>query len=117
MPVDEKLMVAYRTAFGEYARQLDCLQRLADGNGPDHGRMDAAERAVERARQAHNSARDHLAQALAASTAKPSTEEQVRQTARLLWELEGRPQGTAENDWRRAEQLIRSTVRAAAHCA
>ncbi len=116
MPLDEQLRVAYRTAFGEYARQLDCLQRLMDGNGADRDIEDAL-CAVEQARQAHNSARDRLAQALAASTAKPSTEEQVRQTARLLWELAGRPQGTAENDWQRAEQLVRSAVRASAHCA
>ncbi len=116
MPVDEELRVAYRTAFGEYARQLDCLQRLMDGNGADRD-INNALCAVEEARLAHNSARDRLAQALAAPTAKPSTEEQVRQTARLLWELAGRPQGTAENDWQRAEQLIRSAVRVPAHCA
>lgn len=116
MPVDEQLRIAYRTAFGEYARQLDCLQRLIDGNGRDRDIEDAL-CAVEQARQAHNSARDRLAQALAASTAKSPTEEQVRQTARLLWELAGRPQGTAENDWQRAEQLVRSVDRATAQCA
>lgn len=116
MPVDEQLRVSYRTAFGEYARQLDSLQRLVDGNGARRDIEDAL-RAVEEARQAYNSARDRFAQALAASTAKPFTEEQVRQTARLLWELAGRPQGTAENDWQRAEQLVRSADRVPAHCA
>jgi hypothetical protein len=33
-------------------------------------------------------------------------ENHIRETARLLWEMAGRPEGSAERDWSRAEQLV-----------
>jgi len=96
---------AYRATFGEYARELDALQRLMDSVRPNLGEIEAAMQAVESARRAHSAARDRLAEELAA--AKPG-EDRIRETAQLLWELAGRPEGTAEFDWLRAEQLIRT---------
>jgi hypothetical protein len=32
--------------------------------------------------------------------------DKVRDTAQLLWEFAGKPQGTAECDWHRAEKLV-----------
>lgn len=61
---------AYRTAFGEYARTLDALQRLMDSGGGDHGRLETALQDVEKARQAHNAARDILAVELASKASR-----------------------------------------------
>jgi hypothetical protein len=64
MKTADSVSSSYRTTFGEYARKLDALQRLLESNGPDSGRLEAAMRDVETARQAHNSARDLLARKL-----------------------------------------------------
>jgi len=74
MRTDNSARRAYRTAFGEYASKLDALQRLMHSGGPDNGRLEVAMQDVERARQAHNSARDLLAAELAAKVSRPSTE-------------------------------------------
>ena len=34
-------------------------------------------------------------------------QENIRQVAYSLWERRGRPEGTAEEDWREAEQQVR----------
>lgn len=34
-------------------------------------------------------------------------QENIRQVAYSLWEMRGRPEGTAEEDWREAEQQVR----------
>ena len=34
-------------------------------------------------------------------------EDSVRAVARLLWESVGRPEGTSDDDWHRAEQIVR----------
>jgi hypothetical protein len=39
-------------------------------------------------------------------------EHDIRKTAQLLWELAGRPDGTAERDWQRAEQLVHAAASA-----
>ena len=36
------------------------------------------------------------------------THEEIAEHARRLWESRGRPEGTAEIDWRRAEEELRS---------
>jgi len=53
----------------------------------------------EEARAAHNAARDRLAEHLT------SREHRVRNTAKMIWEFSGRPEGTAESDWYRAEKV------------
>jgi hypothetical protein len=70
MRTDNSAKRAYRTAFGEYASKLDALQRLMESGGPDNGRFEAAMQDVERARQAHNSARDLLAAELTAKASR-----------------------------------------------
>ena len=66
MEPDESVRRAYRTAFGEYARKLDELQRLLDDRAADKHQLEPAIREVEKARLAHNSARDLLARELLA---------------------------------------------------
>lgn len=115
MQIDDALRNAYRTTFQEYARRLDALQILMNSGTPDAARMDAALLEVEQARIAYNAARDRLAKELVRAPLPPATgspatgnkEHRIRQTARLLWEVAGRPDGSAEHDWSRAEQLVR----------
>lgn len=103
--------------FREYANNLDALQRLMGSGALDDGRIETVLFAVEKARVAHNCARDRLANELAYRELPRESgvahEGRVRETARLLWELSGRPPGTAEYDWSRAEQLVRSATAAA----
>jgi len=70
MRTDNSARRAYRIAFGEYAGKLGALQRLIESGGPDNGRLEAAMQDVERARQAHNSARDLLAAELAMKSSR-----------------------------------------------
>lgn len=120
MQIDAALRNAYRATFQEYARKLETLQALMDGGLMSSGtadtagslgaaNVDAALIEVEQARIAHNAARDRLAKELVRPPLPSATgnkEHHIRETARLLWEMAGRPDGTAERDWRRAEQLV-----------
>ena len=101
---------AYRTTFQEYATKLEVLQQLMNAEAPDSVRIDAALLDVEKARVAHSSARDQLAIELVRPPAGPVEEHHIRETARLLWEVAGRPEGTAEGDWLRAEQLVHAAT-------
>jgi hypothetical protein len=106
----------YRATFQQYSSKLDALQCLMSSGAPDKGRIEAALLDVEKARVAHNSARDRLAAELVRPSLPPSEsidEHHIRQTAQLLWELAGRPDGTAEGDWRRAEQLVHAAAASA----
>jgi DUF2934 family protein len=103
----------YRATFQEYARKFDALQRLMGCGTSDRGRIEAALLDVEKARAAHSCARDELAKELTRPSLPPAAraeERHIRETAQLLWELAGRPDGTAERDWRRAEQLVQSSA-------
>jgi hypothetical protein len=111
--ISDALRNAYRATFQDYARKLEALQSLLNSGDSDAARMDAALLEVEQARVAHNAARDLLAKELVRPPLPPaagSKEQSIRQTARLLWELAGRPDGTAERDWQRAEQLVHRTA-------
>ena len=121
MQIDERLRTAYRATFQEYSKKLDALQGLMNSAVPDRGRIEAALLDVEKARVAHNSARDCLARELVRPSLPPAIgvderitdERQVRETARLLWEIAGRPDGTAERDWQRAEKLVHAAASSA----
>jgi hypothetical protein len=111
--IDDALRNAYRTTFQDYAHKLEALQSLVNSGASDAARMDTALLEVEQARIAYNAARDRLAKELVRPplpAAAGSEEHHIRQTARLLWELAGRPGGTAEHDWERAEQLVHQTA-------
>jgi hypothetical protein len=92
---------------------LDRYQACVDSG--DRARSEAALLEVEKARMAHNGARDRLAQQLTGEISAidmkaigASEQRRVRQTAHILWEIAGKPSGTAESDWRRAETLVRT---------
>ncbi len=96
---------AYRATFQEYSSKLDALQCLMSSDAPDKSRIEAALLDVEKARVAHNHARDRLAGELVRPSLPPVAvvdEHHILKTAHLLWDLAGRPVGTAERDWQRA---------------
>ena len=79
---------------------------------PDRQSIDAALLELEKARVHYNHRRDILAQNLLSSApAAPElyvpSAERVRAVAELRWELAGKPEGTAEDDWYRAEEIVR----------
>ena len=111
MGAERKLWNEYRATWEAFSRKLDRLQALAE-----EGNRQLVEEAlleVEKAKSAHNAARDrlaaHLSGRIAARDAADarSEEDRIREKARLLWELSGRPHGTAEADWLQAERLVR----------
>ena len=116
MAGNRQLWNDYRETWDAFSRQLGELQALVDSGEKE--RAECALVMVEAARIAHKEARDRLAAELTGRTpfiVEPpvAANDQVRSTARLFWEFAGRPQGTADRDWFRAERLVRS---AAAGC-
>jgi hypothetical protein len=112
MGADRKLWNEYRATWAAFSRNLDLLQACAEGG--NRQLVEEALLEVEKAKAAHNAARDRLAAnlsgriAAADTAAARSQEELIREKARVLWELSGKPQGTAEADWLDAERLVRS---------
>jgi len=106
------LQQAYRITFREYADKLNTLQGLIARGATGTDMFQAAVDAAEAARSAHNCARDRLARELMRCTMSGGAvnEQQIRKTARLIWEFAGRPEGTAERDWQQAEKLVRTAV-------
>lgn len=100
---------AYRAGWAEYEMRLRELQCAADRG--DHSRLEPLLLSVETARLKYSAARDRLAaQMLGADLtglAPATADRRIRGTAQLLWELSGKPQGTAEFDWLRAERIVR----------
>jgi hypothetical protein len=111
--LNNTLKIAYRQTFKSYSRKLDALQQLMASGDADKALLEAALLEVEKARVAHNCARDRLAEELVRPPLPPSSaadEHRVREAAQLLWELAGRPEGTAEADWQKAEQLVHAAA-------
>ncbi|MEP6715287.1 MAG: DUF2934 domain-containing protein [Terriglobia bacterium] len=112
MGVSRQIWDEYKSTWAGFSLQLDELQRVVEAR--DTSGVESALLSVEKARLRHNSARDRLAAYLTGTTTEAVTlqkgrdEKRVRDTARLLWEFAGKPQGTAEADWLRAEKLVRS---------
>jgi len=111
----------YRATFREYSNRLESLQRLMESEHVDTARVEATLLEVEKARLAHSCARDRLARSLIQSAAdlmpQPApgvSHGHIRDTARLLWELAGKPEGSADRDWHKAEKLVQKA--AAATC-
>ena len=113
MGANRELLSEYRGTWEAFSRRLDELQLFVEKG--ERGRAAEALLDVEKARLAHNVARDRVAAQLsneiAAQDAKDlgqADRRRVRQTAQLLWEIAGKPAGTAESDWHRAETLVKS---------
>lgn len=108
----------YRAAFQNFAgkeqRVLTLKQQIATGERSGMDAVCELELAVvelERARIAYSKSRDEFARQLLPGAIRSegglssAGERQVRLLAHLLWESAGRPEGTAEDDWLRAEKL------------
>jgi hypothetical protein len=111
----------YRTTWEEFVRATNALQDSLAATAPDRARAEEALFETEKARLAYNAARDLLVAQMAGVRPAASPPSQtvpqdgnVRATARLLWELAGKPDGTDLADWLRAERLVRSASAAIA---
>ena len=108
----------YREAFKNFREKVRNVQNLTLGNDRDQSRIDAVVLEMEIAKEDYNSARDALFSEMAphangrvSYAENTRSEQEVRELAELLWELEGRPEGSALDDWYRAESIYRRSFR------
>jgi hypothetical protein len=108
----------YRQAFDQFRDKVRNMQSLAAGGSQDQTAIDAAVLEMEMAKEDYKAARDTLFLEMIASEnhrdppPHPNrSEDEVRELAELLWELEGRPEGSALNDWYRAENIHRRSFK------
>ena len=108
----------YRSAFEDFSRRAQKVQLLTEHPNGDREAFEMALLDLEKAHLAYNEARDALVRSLLpASVPAPPRHRQdhlhdVQTIAELLWESAGRPTGTAEEDWRRAEAIVQCAVAA-----
>lgn len=121
-------------AYARQLREVQSLMQASEGmpsaQSAEHDvRIDQAVVELERARLAYSECRDALAAELSrgeqSRNLRPSAfpevavkvqsagddgsfrpEDSVRTVARRMWEMAGKPEGTAEEDWYRAERAI-----------
>ena len=102
---------AYREAFDAFAQKVRQVQLLAAHPGVEQQAIDKALLDLETAHALYNTTRDVLAeQFLPSSAARQDVAhdhvDNVKDLAALRWEMSGRPEGTAEDDWYRAEEIV-----------
>jgi|SRR5579872_3823742 len=109
----------YRAAFAEFAEKVRQARALVAAIHPDGLAIDAALLEVEKARVNYDHRRDALAQLLSSAPeaalpklASDSMEARVREVAELRWELAGQPEGTDDENWYRAEDIVRRATTA-----
>src|ERR1700737_4411463 len=122
----------YRYAFEDFSRKAERVQFLTAHHTSDRKAFETALLELEKAHLAYNDARDALVRSLlpAFVTEIPNHRPgdfvpdrgqdhqgrdhraDIQAIAELLWERAGRPAGTAEEDWRRAEAIVKSAVAA-----
>jgi Protein of unknown function (DUF2934) len=123
-----ELWRAYREAFQEFARRVEELESQKITGHMDRTSVDRALFELERARVHYRQSRDALASALLSGrssrfaeiqshTRPPDDNQRVKEIAHLLWEFEARREGFADDDWYRAEEIIRTTRAADAQSA
>jgi Protein of unknown function (DUF2934) len=108
---------AYECAFQEFSDRVRGLQCLTLHPSPDAATIYVALLELEKAHWVYDRCRDALAVELLPASLRgkfhriePNSaeayEDRVRTVARLLWETLGRPEGTADDDWHRAERIV-----------
>jgi hypothetical protein len=113
-------LAAYREAFKKFSEKARFIQDITATRNLDRSLVDAAMLELEKAHSVYIERRNTLAYFLSPSTARDRVEapdsefykSQVRRVAELLWEVSGRPLGTANDDWYRAEEIVRSVAAA-----
>ena len=104
---------AYREAFRDFQREASRLAKINARSSYDAAEAEAALLCVEHARLTYNDTRDTLAAFLMSPEGRqafwmiPAASRRVKDLAELFWELAGKPQGTADDDWYRAERVVR----------
>ena len=119
MSVSRRAVSDYRRRFAEFAEKVRQTRIVMTASSSNREAIDAALLEMERARVEYNRSRDLLAQQLSSARQetlglKPAEPDSghVRQIAELRWELAGKPEGTAEDDWYRAEEIVRRATAA-----
>ncbi len=116
MPVALRMISDYRNAFAEFAQKTRQARALMAASNPDWQAIDAALLELEKARVNYNHRRDMLAQQLLNSSQFPEAIQpqpnRVREIAELRWELAGKPEGTDDENWYRAEDIVRRATAA-----
>jgi hypothetical protein len=107
----DSLYSGYLDSFRAWASEAARLQELRELAAGSSELREAQERAKV-AELAYHQSRQQLADFLISST-HPSharlgreLEPVVRRIAHEIWEESGRPEGTADSDWHRAEELV-----------
>src|SRR5438309_4823581 len=108
------LWQAYRDAYQQYKNAAARLAKLNARASNNSAELETALLSLEQARLNYNDSRDTLAAYLMPREIRqafwsiPSPgRDRVKGLAELFWLLAGRPQGTAEDDWYRAERVVR----------
>jgi hypothetical protein len=110
----------YRDTFEDFSRKAQRVQSLTAQQSTDGKAFEIALLELEKAHLAYNQARDTFLQSLLPGSAPmPAPGEKDRTgdvpvIAELIWEGAGRPDGTAQEDWRRAEAIVKHAVATAA---
>jgi hypothetical protein len=108
---------AYERAFQEFSDRVRALQCLTLHPSPNAAAINLALLELEKAHTVYDRCRDALAVKLVSASMRGAFrymefnsaevyEDRVRAVAQLLWESVGRPEGTADDDWNRAEQIV-----------
>ena len=100
----------YRSAFDDFANRVRQARELMAASNPDRRAIDAALLDLEKARTTYNRHREVLARQLLHSELPESIQSlsnRVKAIAELRWELAGKPDGNADDDWYRAEEIVR----------
>jgi hypothetical protein len=114
---------AYRIAFRNLSQKVRSVQFLRGQTNIDQAAVDAALLELEQASVVYKSCRDALAYRLLPPSRRgllwqepidssQLAEARVRRIAELRWEVRGKPEGTANEDWNHAEEIIRRTAAA-----
>lgn len=114
---------AYERAFQEFSDRVRALQCFTSHPSPNAAAINRALLELEKAHWVYDRCRDEIAVELLPASMRsvfrriePNSaevyEDRVRAVAQLLWESLGRLEGTADDDWNRAEQIVRCAAAA-----
>lgn len=113
--------VDYRAAFENFSRKAQRVQLLTEHPTGDRKAFETALLELEKAHLAYGEARDALIASMfpaqpraQRNRASDNRDSDIRTIAELLWESAGRPVGTEEEDWQRAEAIVQRAVASSA---
>ena len=116
-----KAELVYRETFERFSKNVQQVQEFIASSKSEEKVVDAALIELQKSYLDYERARDTYAGLLLWSTNGPALAPRrgghqnpnaIRVIAELLWETAGRPEGTAENDWHRAEEIVRKAAAA-----